>query len=35
MSLCDDGNDDEDDGCSSLCRPGICGDGILQEGESP
>ncbi|HEX2731163.1 MAG TPA: putative metal-binding motif-containing protein [Polyangiaceae bacterium] len=26
---CDDGNDDNDDGCTELCRPPTCGDGLL------
>jgi cysteine-rich repeat protein len=30
---CDDANDDEADGCSSACVPGVCGDGVLQAGE--
>jgi cysteine-rich repeat protein len=29
---CDDGNQDDNDGCTSLCRPGgLCGNGILDE----
>lgn len=34
--LCDDGNDVEDDECTSLCLPPECGDGIVQRslGES-
>src|SRR5690606_26576149 len=31
--LCDDGNDDDFDGCTHLCRPPGCGDGILHDGE--
>ncbi|MBZ5709004.1 DUF4215 domain-containing protein [Nannocystis pusilla] len=30
---CDDGNDDDLDSCTSLCRPPQCGDGIIHEGE--
>jgi alpha-tubulin suppressor-like RCC1 family protein len=34
--LCDDGNDAEDDECTTLCLPPSCGDGLLQRalGES-
>ena len=31
---CDDGNDDETDGCLSTCEAASCGDGIIQEGEA-
>ena len=30
---CDDGNDDDLDECTHLCRPPACGDGIVQKGE--
>ena len=30
---CDDGNDDESDGCRSTCRRPSCGDGIVDPGE--
>ncbi|MEZ4451774.1 MAG: DUF4215 domain-containing protein [Nannocystaceae bacterium] len=30
---CDDGNDDEDDGCTSACQPPSCGDGIVSAPE--
>jgi cysteine-rich repeat protein len=30
---CDDGNNDNNDGCSSTCRIEECGDGIVQNGE--
>jgi len=29
---CDDGNTDEDDGCSSTCAVEVCGDGTLDSG---
>lgn len=32
--LCDDGNTDDSDGCSSTCQPEYCGDGIKQAGEA-
>ncbi|MDI1437455.1 DUF4215 domain-containing protein [Polyangium sorediatum] len=31
--ICDDGNDDETDACTSLCAPPACGDGFVQPGE--
>jgi cysteine-rich repeat protein len=31
---CDDGNEEDNDGCSSTCLEEICGDGIVQEGEA-
>ncbi|MFZ6183539.1 DUF4215 domain-containing protein [Nannocystis pusilla] len=31
--LCDDGNADDLDSCTSKCRPPECGDGIMHEGE--
>ena len=31
--MCDDGNDNESDGCTSLCRPPECGDAIVSTGE--
>ncbi|MCY1054484.1 DUF4215 domain-containing protein [Nannocystis sp. SCPEA4] len=31
---CDDGNDDELDGCKSDCTATFCGDGVVQAGES-
>lgn len=30
---CDDGNEDDDDGCSSTCELEFCGDGVVQVGE--
>lgn len=30
--LCDDGNDDEEDECTTLCLPPSCGDGLVQSG---
>jgi cysteine-rich repeat protein len=29
---CDDGNDDDSDECTSLCKPATCGDGFVQAG---
>lgn len=31
---CDDGNEDDVDLCTNACLPAVCGDGILQPGES-
>lgn len=31
--MCDDGNRDEDDGCTSLCAPPVCGDGVVSPAE--
>jgi cysteine-rich repeat protein len=33
VEMCDDGNQDDADGCNTMCLPGSCGDGVLQEGE--
>jgi cysteine-rich repeat protein len=33
VEMCDDANDDETDGCTMNCTPGVCGDGIVQAGE--
>ena len=30
--ICDDGNPQEDDDCTSACLPPVCGDGIMQPG---
>ena len=30
---CDDGNTDDNDGCSMMCNIEDCGDGIVQTGE--
>ena len=27
--ICDDGNDDSEDGCNAMCMPGDCGDGVV------
>jgi len=32
--ICDDGNDDPDDGCNTMCMPLDCGDGIVVAPES-
>jgi cysteine-rich repeat protein len=33
VEACDDGNDNDDDGCSNSCAPASCGDGVVQDGE--
>ncbi len=33
FEVCDDGNTDNNDGCSSVCLPEECGDGIKQDNE--
>jgi cysteine-rich repeat protein len=30
--VCDDGNLDNTDACTNVCRPAVCGDGILRDG---
>lgn len=31
--MCDDGNNDNNDLCTTMCKPPICGDGFVQTGE--
>jgi cysteine-rich repeat protein len=33
VEMCDDGNDDETDGCNTMCLPGSCGGGVVEVGE--
>ncbi len=32
VEICDDGNQDANDSCTTACKPAVCGDGIIQTG---